>query len=310
MFKQIALGACILSISSMALAQDNSIGISKNLYTEQGCSHAYYKRAKKVNRIMGVTIGATSIAFSTVMPLGLIFTLGGIGAIGESAFDLGHEKFNKQFQQNFHVKSVIEKKPLIRYPMARQFFDSLNTLEFAKALKNNTSDTAEYIKIYIRAGALSTLLKEQYKTCKSNARLSGISRSELKEIEKNLLEYLMQMEDENQSLNEISKGKQDFANCLLELKLNNKEDSYPIADMLLAQYELKDSGLLDWRLKGVLRQYIYMFKKAKEENKDIQIDQYFSRISKLDTEKILCKNEKKPLNRKKFTQEILSSAAQ
>lgn len=310
MFKQLALSACIMSISSMALAQDNSISLSKNLYTDQGCSEAYYKKAKKVNRFMGVTVGGTSIALATVLPFGWVFALGGIGAVGESAFDLGHEKFNKQFQANFNVKSVIEKKPLVRYPGARQFFDNLNTLEFAKALKNSTSDTSEYIKIYVRATALSTLLKEEYKGCKSNARLSGISKPELKEVEKNLLEYLMQMESENQSQNEISKGKQDFANCLLELKLDNKEDSYPIADMLLAQYELKDTGLLNWRLKGVLRQYIFIFRKAQEENKDINIDHYFETITKLDEQKSFCNNIKKPLNRKSLTKEILSTSAQ
>ena len=310
MFKQLALGACIMSISTMALAQDNSIVLSKSLYTDQGCSKAYYKKAKKVNRVLGATIGGASIALATVLPFGWIFALGGIGAVGESAFDLGHEKFNKQFQANFNVKSVIEKKPLVRYPGARQFFDSLNTLEFAKALKNSTSDTSEYIKIYVRATALSTLLKEEYKVCKSNARLSGISKPELKEVEKNLLEYLMQMESKNQSQNEISKGKQDFANCLLELKLENKEDSYPIADMLLAQYELKETGLLNWRLKGVLRQYIFMFKKAQEESKDIDIDQYFSAITKLDEQKAICTNMKRPLNRKKLTQEILNISAE
>lgn len=307
MIKKIAFSLCIMSISSIGFTQENSIKLSNDLYTDNGCSKHYYKRAKKLNRIMGATIGGASIAVSTVMPLGWIFTLGGLGAIGESAFDLGHEKFNKEFQKNFNVKSVIEKKPTVRYPLARQYFDTLNTLEFAKALKSNSSDITEYIKIYIRSAALSTQVKDQYKTCKSNARLMGISKSELKSVEKDLLDYLMKMDDEKVSSNEVEQGKQNFANCILEIKISADEDSYPLADMLLAQHELKETGLLNWRLKGVLRQYTYIYKKAIEENKDINIDEYFQNISKLDDAKTICKNKKRPLNRKKLSNEILSS---
>lgn len=310
MFKQLVLGVSLLSICSIGIAQDNTLKISKSLYTDQGCSEIYYKKAKRMNRIVGATIGGASIVVSTVMPLGWIFAIGGVGAIGESAFDLGHEKFNKQFQQNFKVKSVIEKKPLIRYPIARQFFDALNTLEFAKAFKNSSSDNAEYIKMYVRASALSTKLKPEYKSCKSEARLSGVSKGELKDVEKNLLEYLMQMESETESQNEITKAKQTFANCLLELKLDGEDDIYPIADMLLARYELNNSGLLNWRIKGVARQYAYILKKANEENKDINIDQYFQTLLKLDEEKAICQNKRKPFGRKKITEELLTTIAQ
>lgn len=303
MFKKLTLGLCLLTLSTSSFAQE--VSLNEKLYTDQGCAPSYYKKAKATNRLMGATIGGASIAASSILPFGWIFVLGGMGAIGESAYDLGHEKFDQFFQENFKVKSVIETKPPVRYPLARQYFDTLNTLEFAKALKDNASDIAEYLKIYIRSSALASKLKPQYKECKSKARLVGISKPELKNVEKNLLEYLMQMESNEAGLNEIDKGKQEFANCLLELKMNEEDDVYPLADMLLAQHELKDTGLLSWRLKGVVRQYVYIYNLAQEENKDINIDQYFPIVSRLDQEKGLCKSGKRPLNRKKMAKEVI-----
>lgn len=311
MFKKLITGACLLSTFSIAYAQQAPLSFNKSLYTESGCAKSYYRKAKATNRIMGATLGGASIALSTVMPLGWVFALGGIGAVGESAFDLGHEKFNQQFQANFKVKSVIEKKPLVRYPMARQYFDILNSLELAKVLKNNNTDLTEYLKIYIRSSALTAQVKEAYKECKSQAKLVGISKSELKDVEKGLLDYLMQMESEDGLTSEIEKGKQSFAQCILELKLNDgDQEVYPVADLLLAQYELKNTGLLNWRLKGVTRQYVYTYKKAQEENRDINVDQYFETLDKLDNEKKVCENYKKPLNRKKLTKEIISLIAE
>lgn len=310
MFKKSILALIILSLTSSAFCYEGPIVKSKDLYTDGGCSESYFKKAKKINRLVGLGIGGASIAVSTIMPLGWIFVLGGLGTIGESAFDFGHEKLNKQYKTNLKTKDFKEKKPLVRYPIARNYFDILNTIELAKTLNNNTSDTAEFLKMYVRASGQSQFLKDQYKICKSDARLVGISNSEIRDIENELLNYLMTMDQDAQDLTEIDKGKRSFANCLLELTSKSDDELYPVADMLLAKHELKDTALLNWKLKGVVRLYSYILNKANIENKDINIEQYFNLMNKLSEDKSICENPKKPMKRKTLTKEIITTIGQ
>lgn len=284
--------------TSLSFANEN-IGFQTSMYSQGGCSETYFKKAKKVNRTVGFALGGASILSSTFMPLAPIFFLGGLGAAGETGYSYIEENQDA---------SKVDKAPRIRYPIARQYFDILNTLELNKILNANSDlDIATYIKLYMESTVLASYETEQYKDCKVNAKLKGVSRSEIKEVEKNITSYLMDLEEnpEAQALNEVEKGKKEFAQCVLDIKVQG-QDIYPIADMLLFKDELSKTKILTWRLKSAIRMYAYAVKKAKEQNQNLGIEKYFEIINKLDNEKEICKDEKKPLNRKNLVKELLS----
>jgi hypothetical protein len=299
---------CILVSTIITNVQAKEV-FPKDLYTLDGCSETYYLKAKKTNRLMGVGVGAAAITASTIIPFGWVFMLGGMGAIAESGFDLGHQKFNEEFKNELKIKDIKEKKPIVLYPVARNYFDILNTLELAKSLQNNSTDIAEYIKIYLRSAALTGQLETEYKSCKAAAKMAGVSNSELKEVESKLMDYLM-ADEVPSSAHTLKLAKHKFAHCLIDLNVKNEEEEvYPIADMLLAAHELNKEGILNWKMKGVTRQYLYSYKTAKQENKTLDVEDYFQQISKLDQQGQLCKNAKKPATRKTIAKELTATIA-
>lgn len=308
MSKKINTVILLLCITLNCFAQETKEILDKKLYTDGGCAKSYFNKAKKVNRLVGLSIGGASIAASAALPFAWIFTLGGLGAAGESLLDIGHEKNNEKFKKTLKTKNYVEKTPIIRYPIALGYFDILNTIELAKKLKNENDDVYEYLKMYIRASALSQFSKQEYKMCKKLARASGINRYQMKQIELQILEHLMAMDDN--AANDIHpepKAKNDFINCLISITSHNDETTYPIADMLLAKYEIQNYNILNWRLKGITRLYNKVIYKAHQENKDINIDNYFELVNKLSEHKDLCLNSKKPMNKKNFIKEVIST---
>lgn len=308
MSKQINTVILLLCVTLNCFAQEKKEVLDKKLYTDGGCAKSYFKKAKKVNQIVGLSIGGTSIAASAALPFAWIFTLGGLGAAGESLFDLGHEKNNKKYKETFKTKNYEEKTPIIRYPIALGYFDILNTIELAKKLKSENDDIYEYLKMYIRASALSQFSKQEYKTCKKLARSSGINRYQIKQIELQLLEHLMAMDNNpSQDSHSKDKAKNEFINCLISITSYNDETIYPIADMLLAKYEIQNYNILNWRLKGISRLYSKVIYKANQENKDVDIENYFELVNKLSEQKDLCLNDKKPMNKKNFIKEVITT---
>ncbi len=148
----------VTSLSSMASDGNISdVGFPAKLFSDRGCSESYYKKARKTNRIMGATLGGAAIlASAAIPPLAVVMTIGGIGMVGDAAFDTAHGQWDDDVQKTFKIKPVDETYPRIIYPIARQFFDSLNTIEFASMLEQEeNSDILDYTKVYIRATALA-----------------------------------------------------------------------------------------------------------------------------------------------------------
>jgi len=117
----------------------------------------------------------------------------------------------------------------------------------------------------------------------------------------------MALEEETigSALNEVEQGKKEFAQCVLDIKAKGL-DLYPIADMLLFKDELSKTKILTWRLKSAIRLYAYVVSKAKDQNQNLGIERYFEIINRLDQEKEICTNPKKPLNRKNLANEIIT----
>lgn len=289
--------AIFIQLTSFSSFANNEVSFPQSMYSENGCSEVYFQKARRVNKTVGFTLGGLGLISSAVMPLAPIFFIGGLGAAGETAYTYLEEKEDP---------TIKDKAPRIRYPIARQYFDIVNTLELNKIIEaNKDQDVATYIKLYMESIVLAAKEGDQYKNCTTQAKAKGISKSELKGVEKDITEYLMSLDEENSSRNEIENAKKEFAQCLLDIKSKDK-DAYPIADMLLFRAELAKTNLMNWRLQSAIRFYEYVQKKAKDQNQGLDIETYFNMIQRLDTEKNICSNAKRPLNRKNLANEILS----
>jgi len=235
-------------------------------------------------------------------PLSFVFVLGGIGMAADAGFDLAHKQWDDKVQEKFKMKANNETYPRVLYPIARGYFDALNTIEFSNMLKTET-DEMEYAKIYIRSSVLAGQEKEKLKVCTSDAKLNGVSRGERKDIEKNLMDILMGM-DEQRSLSAVDQAKKDYAECLMAIQ-SDVDESFPVADMLLAKIELQGKNLINRKMKGVVRNYNYVYKIAKAQGRDISIDDYFTKVSELNESQAICSSHKRPLKRRKLAEQIL-----
>jgi len=292
--KKLILSTLLLStITHQAIAQ-SSVSFPNLMYSSEGCSETYFKKGRKLNKIMGFTAGAVGVISSTFMPLSAIFILGGLGVAGETGYSYIEENENP---------SKKKMAPRIRYPFARQYFDITNTLELNKIInKDKDAEVSEYIPMYMDAIINAKKVQPQYKECKSIAKLEGVSKGEIKEVEKNILTYLMDAEADVKRQSPIDIAKSKMANCFLEIEYN---ETYPIGDLLLLKDELAKTKLMNWRFKSAIRQFRYVNKMANKENKDISAKKYFQIITEMDKEGFICKNTKKPLNRKNLAKEIL-----
>jgi hypothetical protein len=295
------LASIVLQSLSFNSIANEKLSFPKSMYTEGACSKEYFNKGKRVNKVMGLTLGAASIVTSTVLPLAPIFFLGGLAVAGETAYSYveEREKAEKKSQE-----------PRIRYPVARQYFDIANTIELNKILnKSPNSDLSDYIKLYIESVVLSVNSLDQYKTCKRQSRTEGLAKDERIEIEKNITSFLMMVEENEESNdikgNEIQKAKENYAKCLLNIQSEDQE-TYPVADMLLFRSELEQTNLLSWKMKSVIRLYKYAYKKAKQNGQILDIETYFLKINMLSEEGKICENSRRPFNRKQLIKEILA----
>jgi hypothetical protein len=290
---KILLALTMSLTASAALAQ--SSGFPKYMFSKKGCSESYFKKGRSLNKVMGFSAGAVGIIGSTILPGSALFLIGGLGAAGETGYTYIEEN-----------EEVNKKKmaPRVRYPFARQYFDITNALELNKIIEQNKEDEeiSEYIPMYIDALFPSKSVQAEYKECKSLGRLNGISRSETKEIEKNLMFYLEQYEEGDKKLSSYEQAKKDMANCFLDIK---DGESYPIADLLLLKSELENAKLLSWRFKSATRLYKYTLKQAKKSNLSMSARTFFDILGSLDKEGEICQNNKKPLNRKRLSKEVI-----
>ncbi len=288
-------GLLLSLVSFSAFAQEKA-SFPTYMYTEKGCSQSYFEKARKTNKIVGFGAGAVGIIGSTVMPLSAVFLIGGLGAAAETGYT---------YLEESEKPDKKKMAPRVRYPIARQYYDINNTLELNKIIKQNKSnDLAAYIPMYMDAIVNSKKAAKPYKECKSLARVEGISRSEAKEIESDIMSFLIALEEEQdtRNLTPLEAAKKNLANCLLEIKVG---ETYPIADLLLLRNELANTNLMTWRLQSSIRFFAYVEKKASKQNKTINAEKFFNIISKLDGDKSICSNGKKPLNRKNLAQEII-----
>ncbi len=294
--KRIILTATVLtSISFGALAQQK-VGFPKYMYSKDGCSKTYFEKARKLNKIMGFSLGGAGLIASSFMPFSALFVIGGLGSAAETGYTYIEESEDKN-------KKIMA--PRVRYPLARQYFDITNTLELTKIVHNSDSgDLSDIIPMYFDSLTNSKKAKSQYKECKSLARLEGISRGELKQIEQKLTEFLIEIEKSSADggLSPIETAKKSYANCLLEIEV---DDTYPIADLLLLKNELETTNLLSWRFKSSIRLFKYIAKKAKQQNKNLDAATFFKIIKDLDADGQICSNTKRPLNRKNLAKEVI-----
>jgi hypothetical protein len=268
----------------------------KSMYTETGCSEAYFNKARSLNKILGFSTGALGIAGATVLPGSALLLLGGISAAGETGYTYleEHEDADKK-----------KMAPRVRYPFARQYYDITNALELNKIIEQNKQDEeiSEYIPMYIDSLFISKQAQADYKECKSLGKLSGLSRGEIKEIEDNLMTYLEKYDKiKSQKLLPLDQAKNEMANCLLEI---NDDGNYPIADRLLIKNELKTAKLLTWRFKSSIRLYKYVRKQVNKAGLDINASKFFEILNNLDRVNSICQIAKKPLNRKKLSAEFI-----
>jgi hypothetical protein len=295
------LASIILQSISVSSIANEPLSFPKPMYTDGACSEVYFKKGKRVNRVMGITLGAATAVSSIAMPLAPIFFLGGIAIAGETGYSYIEERDKPEKKS---------KEPRIRYPIAKQYFDITNTIELNKILnKNPNSDLNDYIKLYIESVVLSANSIDQYKSCKRDSRLAGIAKDERQAIEKDITSFLMMLEEEDE-LNEskrsdLNAAKQNYAKCLLNIQSEDKE-TYPVADMLLFRSELEQTSLLTWKMKSVIRLYKYAYKKAKHNGQDLDIETYFLKINMLSDEGKICESSKRPYNRRKLIKEILA----
>lgn len=296
----------LLFTASLSFAQDFTF--PNLLYTEDGCSKEYFEKARRLNQIMGAGAGVASIGASIAgAPLSFFLVTGGIASVGNSALELAREKLPEEHRTNLNMRSSRSAKPRVRFPIAINFYDMMNTLEYMKLrTASPNSVTASYIDSYIRANAIAGLSKDDMKSCKKAAKEKGLKNSEIKAVNSNFLTFLDTTlpEDPNKNLSPITRIQQEYAGCVLAIQ-STLDDSYPYADLILIEKELSGQGLLDWKLNGVARMYEYTFEKAQKAGKDISTAQYFEALRSLDHTYGFCEKPRKPLNRKKVASRIL-----
>lgn len=265
----------------------------KNMYSEGGCSKSYFEKARKMNKTMGFSIGGAAIIGSTILPGSALLVLGGVGTAGETSYSYLEEK---------EIKDKRKQAPRVRYPLARQYFDIANALELNKIININKEEQeiSEYIPMYIDSLFPSKATKSAYKECKSLAKLQGLSKSEIKEVEKSIMSYVL--EEKHDSHTPLAKVKEDMANCFLNIADGS---TYPVADKLLLASELKKEKLLSWRFKSVVRLVKYAKRKARKSGKTLSAKQFFNSLSQLDETQEACEVSSKPLNRKHLVKKIL-----
>ena len=145
--KKLILSTLLLStITHQAIAQ-SSVSFPNLMYSSEGCSETYFKKGRKLNKIMGFTAGAVGVISSTFMPLSAIFILGGLGVAGETGYSYIEENENP---------SKKKMAPRIRYPFARQYFDITNTLELNKIINKDftVAQIDKYMGEYIKDRAI------------------------------------------------------------------------------------------------------------------------------------------------------------
>jgi len=296
MKKTIMSGLLLTLISHSAFAQQKA-SFPKYMFSEKGCSESYFQKARKTNKIVGFGAGAFGIVGATIFPLSAVFLIGGLATAGETGYTYLEES------EQANKKKMA---PRVRYPIARQYYDINNALELNKIIKSNqANDLAQYIPMYMDAILNSQKANKQYKECKSVARTEGVSRSEAKQIEKDIMKFLVAIEEEQdtRNLTVLESAKKSLANCLLEIEV---DETYPIADLLLLRNELSQTNLMSWRFKSSIRFFSYVVKKANQQNKSITATKFFEILTRLDDSKSICEVGRKPLNRKRLANEIIS----
>ncbi len=304
--KKSFLFALTLSVATQAFAQD--LFPAPLVTSVEGCAETYHRKAKNLNRIIGYSAGGALLVAGTAASGGIaaIMTLGGLGLGGTIGYDHASERFDTYLDAKFGLigyKSVLERKPVVIMPGAKQYFDLLNTIEYARLNKEVGEDLdLDILNNYIKSIVLAGYEVDKVKACKKTARKNGLTKIELNEVEDNFIGYSEL--DLEMSGNPIVKEKIKYVNCLMDIQ-SSVDDSYPIAEVRSFQSENKLTRVNAWRVGSVARIYSQAVGQAKLADQKLDFNEYLSEVAKADEKGFFCESIKKPLNRANFNQLLL-----
>lgn len=321
--------ALVCSMNSMSFAQDpateespyqpgmlTSAKIFPNaLYdeTRSTCARSYFEKGKRLNRTLG--IGASAVTLGAgIAGLGFLPILAGIVGGGYEGYDFVTDWKEGEVIAGLQIpEGYDEKLPLVRLPLATNYFDAMNLLNFAAVRQDpsvGSTDNAEVASMLIHSTALASFETKKIRACQKSFKKQGLRKMDMHEVEASIFEKYYNLK--NMQPTDMAERKRiAYAECLFNIT-SEIDGSHAVYDALTwaAMVNQKDEKL-KWRLKSMIRLTADILEKAQkklpaDQLKILTMDEINSRVAKLDQSGAFCANISKPMGKKKFIEAVLA----
>ncbi|MBL7713997.1 MAG: hypothetical protein JNL01_00930 [Bdellovibrionales bacterium] len=276
------------------------------------CSKSYFEKAKRLNRNLGLG-GSVVTLGGGIAGLGALAVIGGIVGLGYEGYDFVTDWKEGEVIAGVQIPNGYDERlPMVRLPLATNYFDTMNLLNFATVRQDASlgqSDDATVTSMLVYSAALAGFESKKVKACQKSFKKQGLRKGDMAYVESNIFQKYYNLKDMRPT--DMAERKRiAYAECLFDIT-SQIDGSHPVYDALTwaAMVDQKDAKL-KWRLKSMIRLTADILEEAQkklpaEKVRELTMDEISLRVAQLDQAGTLCENISKPMGKKAFIQAIL-----